>query len=561
MPNAADIQWFKQQFQPAIEAAVLGTALNVDMLVAVACQETGPTWSMLRKKGLPLQRILDLCVGDTLDEDRGRKAFPRNRAELLAAPGGSAMFEIARQALLDMAAHDPGYQRAATNPGKFCRGFGIFQLDLQFFRSDPDYFVKRHFADFGQALRRCVLELLAAKQRIGWKAKPSLTDFEAACVAVAYNTGGFKPEKGLRQGYFNGSRYYGEQFFDFLRQSMSVPHFEAAAGNAALPPPTPISAQGAWYEVEVRDTLLRLRSAPQIDPANVLANLPDGQLVRAVRPRKTNGFVEVQTQLRGAFYSGYCAGNYLRLANGPASAAIARGASGANIAAALPPVHMPRLRAKRTSRATEASAHSLNEPRQPSRTGRTPDALRTELQAIIDWLGTDDPSHLRYRSNHRRNPCAVHAHDYCHLAGVYLPRVWWTAGAVRDLALGRAIAPLLGATIEVLDVDGQSGWLRDFGRHFGWRQTGSSSRLQLEVNQGAIGLIVARRDPDRDAPAGRITVVVPESGTHAARRNAQGEVSAPLQSQTGARRPRRGNGRANWWRDEGFADSGFWLHA
>ena len=66
MPNAQDAFWFKSQFQPQIEAAIAGTPFSVDMITAVACQETGGIWPRLRRQGLPTPRILELCVGDTI---------------------------------------------------------------------------------------------------------------------------------------------------------------------------------------------------------------------------------------------------------------------------------------------------------------------------------------------------------------------------------------------------------------------------------------------------------------------------------------------------------------
>ena len=72
------------------------------------------------------------------------------------------MFAIARQGLVDMAAYIPDYRGAAARPDKFCHGFGIFQLDLQFFKTEPDYFLSRRYADFDTALARCVGELTAA---------------------------------------------------------------------------------------------------------------------------------------------------------------------------------------------------------------------------------------------------------------------------------------------------------------------------------------------------------------------------------------------------------------
>ena len=63
---------------------------------------------------------------------------------------------------------------------------------------------------------------------------------------------------------------------------------------------------------------------------------------------------------------------------------------------------------------------------------------------------------------------------------------------------------------------------------FGWRQTGAVTKLQLEVNQGAIGIIAARRK--NDALSGHIVAVISEFDAYTARRNAAGEVMAPLQS-------------------------------
>ena len=89
MPDAADILWFKRQFQDRIAPALAGSPLTVDMIAAIACQETGHIWPLLRRKSLSTARILALCVGDTLDADKGRAAFPRNKSDLLARPDGA----------------------------------------------------------------------------------------------------------------------------------------------------------------------------------------------------------------------------------------------------------------------------------------------------------------------------------------------------------------------------------------------------------------------------------------------------------------------------------------
>ena len=62
MPRADDIRWFKQQFRGQIERELTGTPFDLDMIIAIACQETGYIWSVLRKKQLPLDRVVALAA-------------------------------------------------------------------------------------------------------------------------------------------------------------------------------------------------------------------------------------------------------------------------------------------------------------------------------------------------------------------------------------------------------------------------------------------------------------------------------------------------------------------
>jgi len=102
-------------------------------------------------------------------------------------------------------------------------------------------------------------------------------------------------------------------------------------------------------------------------------------------------------------------------------------------------------------------------------------------------------------------------------------------------------------------------WLRDFGPRFGWRQTGTPTKLQQEASQGAIGLIVARRK--EDGKSGHIVAVVPGNRNRACGGATPQRGYRPLQSQAGAVNFRRGTGSLNWWKGAQFAESAFWLHA
>lgn len=311
MPDKDDMRWFKQQFHEKINAAVAGTPYSLDFMTALACQETGEVWPILRKKDLSVDRILELCVGDTID---GRSAFPRSKAELVAAPNGQKMFDIARAALVDMAQFITSYKGMAAKPDKFCHGFGIFQYDIQFFKDeDPNYFLQRRYTSFDASLGKALDELKSAAKRIGLHTKPALSDMEMTFVAIAYNTGGFNPAKGLKQGFRpkdkNGipvGLFYGEQTFQFIQTSKTVPVDDAG------PAPTPDPA-GPRFKVTSTDPL-RLRNEAVIDPtnANVLTRLPNGHVVSATTNQVVNGFLEVETDFDGKHFKGFASAQFLK---------------------------------------------------------------------------------------------------------------------------------------------------------------------------------------------------------------------------------------------------------
>lgn len=568
MLDRDDFRWFKQTFHRQIAAAVAPTPFSLDLLAAIAAQETGHIWSTLRDK-VSLPELLEICVGDTLDADKGRAAFPKTKADLVAAPRGEEMFRIAHDALVRMAQRVPAFAAVAKRPNKFCHGYGVFQYDLQFFWKDPTYFLERRWRDFDASLAKCIEELRAAMRRAGLANQASLTDLEKVHVAIAYNAGSFKPAKGLKQGHFDGRQFYGEKIFDFLRVSQSAgsPALPAlietpAAGAAALAPVAAVAQRGVTFAVNVDATPLRLRSEPKIDTtkpsANVIAHLPDGHRVRRISGKPGERFMEVETSLNGAHLRGFAASQFLvKVADDVPIPVV--------VPAATPPtsgviaVAAPRKAGSITKRTMAATAHSLNEANQPGGSGTTPAELRAELAAIVDYLAVDKTAHVRYQPRAGVTFCNIYAHDYCHLAGVYLPRVWWTPDAVERLGRGEAVEPRIGATIDEQRANDLFRWLRAFGARFGWRQAGSLGELQTEANQGAVALIIARRKID--GKSGHVVMVVPETDVERAKRDSAGAIVTPLQSQAGARNFRYGVGAPNWWRGEQFADSALWIHA
>jgi hypothetical protein len=319
MPNTSDMKWFKTNFQDKINPAIAGTPWTIDLMTALACQETGEVWPTLRKTDLSLDRILELCVGDTIDFNpttgKGRHAFPKNKAELIAFPKGQQMFDLARQALLDMAHFIPSYQDAASKPNKFCHGYGIFQFDLQFFKQEPDYFLEKRYANFDECLKKAISELEAARKRIGLQNKPQLSDEELCHIAIAYNTGGFNPARGLKQGFAPRDKhgnvigpFYGEQILGFIQKSKTV-----SADSAPATPTSPGPDTRPRFKVTA--STLNLRSEALIDQndpqSNVKAKLPQGQQVRAVTGQPVNGFLEVETDFQGQHLRGFASAKFL----------------------------------------------------------------------------------------------------------------------------------------------------------------------------------------------------------------------------------------------------------
>jgi hypothetical protein len=227
--EVSNLVWFKQQFGTLSAARLANTPFDIDFLAAVALQETGYVWGALRNKGLSTPEILESCVGDTLDyPKRSKSAFPKDKAELIAVKNGQETFVIAREALRKLGEHRPAYQRVYNKyPDKFCHGFGIFQYDLQFFKNNPEFFLKRKWLDFDECLRLFVEdELVHAIRKAGYAGRKTLTHDELVYVAIAYNRGKVEFSRGFKQGHKNSStgKYYGEYIDTYLRLSRSAIH-------------------------------------------------------------------------------------------------------------------------------------------------------------------------------------------------------------------------------------------------------------------------------------------------------------------------------------------------
>ncbi len=221
MPTNADILWFKTTYGARLLPYIKDTPFTLDMMTALACQETGEVWPFLRKvKALSPDDILALCVGDTLDRD---STFPKDKDHLLSVPKGQEMLDIARQALVDMAVYVKSYQGAAKNKKKFCKGFGLFQYDLQFFKTkEKDFFLNKLWATLDGTTTHALGELNNALKTLGLQGATSLTDEQFAFAGIVYNTGRFIKSKGLDQGFVTDGKHYGRNLFEFIAKCRAV---------------------------------------------------------------------------------------------------------------------------------------------------------------------------------------------------------------------------------------------------------------------------------------------------------------------------------------------------
>lgn len=296
-------------------------------------------------------------------------------------------------------------------------------------------------------------------------------------------------------------------------------------------------------------SILNLRSMPS-DSGNVpIARLPHGSFVKLLGPASP-GWVRVVAQLDGAMFEGYVSERYLEPEQRAQAAPQHRLPN-------IPAVHWTENNPNSKRSGTSGLASPIGENPRPNRESRaTVEVKNEQLRVLADWLDVERSA--RYQPRDGRTYCNVYVADYCYLAQVYLPRVWWTSAAVARLANGQKVTAAYGDTIREMRADDIYRWLLDFGALFGWRRAASVSELQHAANGGGVGIICA--DREAEGRSGHITIVVPENHEQLAKRNASGVLEQPLQTQAGERNKRYGSSGSNWWLGKQFIDYVFYVH-
>lgn len=351
-----------------------------------------------------------------------------------------------------------------------------------------------------------------------------------------------------------------------LRQSIATGplstldrHWEANESRADFGAFRPIGATvtaGEGVLMRVTAIELFLRHVPSTRGNVPIARLREGQEVRVLGDA-TPPFKRVRVSIQGSDVIGYASGKYLELvvATPPAPTP-----APTPMPAFTPPAVHYREGDPQSNRDSIASrAMPLAEAGQPRRDGAAASVQRiAQLNAIVTWLDVEHSA--RYARTPQYTYCNIYAADFCYLAGAYLPRTWWTGSALTSMASGGAPPTLVyGGTIRELRADDLLAWLKEYGAAFGWRAVFDATALQLAANAGGIGLICA--DRAAEGRPGHITVVVPETTAVRARRDADGFISMPVQSQAGASNRARFIADSPWWEDMLlYRDHGLFVH-
>lgn len=307
-----------------------------------------------------------------------------------------------------------------------------------------------------------------------------------------------------------------------------------------------LAGQGELRRVTATQLNLRHGSSAASNPP--ITTLPEGQLVR-VLGEAAPPWVRVRVTLGGGDVVGYVSGKHLAPVAAPPVVPPA--------ATPVPAVHYRENDPASRRASASKRAQPLGEPGRPARDAASSPAARSaQLVHIVNWLGADNSA--RYQRDPNATYCNVYATDFCYLSGVYLPRCWWNEPALLRLARGEQVAPMYGGTLREMRADDLHHWLIEFGASFGWRRVFDLSALQNAANNGGIGLICA--DREEGGKPGHISAVVPESAAHTAQRDADGNVTLPLQSQAGAVNFRFSTLGKPWWKSSLFKSHVFFVH-
>jgi hypothetical protein len=163
------------------------------------------------------------------------------------------------------------------------------------------------------------------------------------------------------------------------------------------------------------------------------------------------------------------------------------------------------------------------------------DCTPASLHKIIDFLDVEKSA--RYQPIQTATYCNIYAYDYAYACGAFIPRVWWTAEAIRT----KNFTVAYGSTVTEMNANALYDWFPRHGSLFGWKEVSMSEAQKLANEGNCVVLIAANKVRSR---SGHITAVVPETDKVKAV-GSQGIIAYPVQSQAG--RVNRKYFNTKWW--------------
>ncbi|MEM7356149.1 MAG: glycoside hydrolase family 19 protein, partial [Acidobacteriota bacterium] len=328
--------------------------------------------------------------------------------------------------------------------------------------------------------------------------------------------------------------------------------------------------EDATHRVSVAE--LNLRNQPRVSSSTRIGSLHEGAEVVRLGDASVPDWWQIRTLLSERLVEGFVAFRFLEalpqqavsLESGSLESASLEGASLERVARTfvplpldLPETHLRESRREVTRQEDGYRAFPLGEKGKPRRSGTLAETKARQLGEIVDYLDSESAEHRRYWPKRGTTFCNIYAYDYCYLAGVFLPRVWWTERAQLRIQNGEEVPVVYNQTVRELNANRLYDWLPDFGGDFGWHRVFDLDELQAAANIGEVCLIVAQqRDLNR---RGHISAVVPEQDDVTAARDAEGHVRRPLESQAGRKNHRRIAKSSAWWARNNYRFS-FWRH-
>ncbi|MBT8369415.1 MAG: glycoside hydrolase family 19 protein [Deltaproteobacteria bacterium] len=316
----------------------------------------------------------------------------------------------------------------------------------------------------------------------------------------------------------------------------------------------PLSLKEITHKVTA--SRLNLRRLPLVSPSTRIGTLIQGAEIMKIADSSVVGWVKVRAVLDGQIFEGFVADQYL--VKIPPKPAVPVPPPILKDDLQIPPVHLSENRRDITRLRDGGRAYPLGERGRPRRIGSYADTKVRRLIEIINYLDCELINHKRWWPRGGTTYCNIYACDYCYLANVYLPRVWWTAKALQRIRDGREISVTYGDTVRELNANMLLDWFEDYGFSYGWQRVVNLDVLQAAANNGEVCIIVAQRK-DRNR-SGHITAVVPEHDNFKAARNPSGEVLRPVESQAGVKNHRFVTKTRAWWVESRYESFGFWRH-